>query len=88
MQLGFFSHMQLAVSGAALGSMLTLTRPIVFATAFMLLFSIVIALFKDIPDVAGDRKVSLLGALCMRASRLQACLRLPKPGQTASRPCF
>jgi len=33
----------------------TLTRPVVFATAFMFVFSIVIALFKDIPDVSGDR---------------------------------
>jgi homogentisate phytyltransferase/homogentisate geranylgeranyltransferase len=35
----------------------TITRPIAFATAFMLLFSVVIALFKDIPDVAGDSQV-------------------------------
>ena len=41
---------------AALGPA-ALSRPILFATAFMLLFSVVIALFKDIPDVAGDRKV-------------------------------
>ena len=54
-QLGFFFHMQ-----AALGvSSLTLTRPIVFATGFMLMFSIVIALFKDVPDVAGDEQAGV-----------------------------
>ena len=61
MQLGFFWHMQGAVGGAAAGAAgagLALTRPIAFATAFMLLVSVVIALFKDIPDVAGDSKVS------------------------------
>ncbi|MEW5305681.1 MAG: hypothetical protein WDW38_011512 [Sanguina aurantia] len=30
------------------------TRPLAFTVAFMLLFSVVIALFKDIPDVEGD----------------------------------
>eukprot|EP00475_Leptophrys_vorax_P030972 TRINITY_DN46739_c0_g1_i1.p1 TRINITY_DN46739_c0_g1~~TRINITY_DN46739_c0_g1_i1.p1 ORF type:complete len:442 (+),score=-18.92 TRINITY_DN46739_c0_g1_i1:425-1750(+) len=50
-QLGFFAHMQAAV----LGQSLTLSQPLAFATAFMCTFSIVIALFKDIPDVEGDR---------------------------------
>ena len=36
-----------------------LTRPVVFATGFMLMFSIVIALFKDIPDVSGDSGAGL-----------------------------
>lgn len=49
-QLGFFFHMQLALGSAAPA----VTRPIAFATAFMLLFSVVIALFKDVPDVKGD----------------------------------
>uniref|UniRef100_A0A0E0LE84 Homogentisate phytyltransferase n=1 Tax=Oryza punctata TaxID=4537 RepID=A0A0E0LE84_ORYPU len=31
------------------------TRPLIFATAFMTFFSVVIALFKDIPDIEGDR---------------------------------
>ncbi|WZZ12911.1 hypothetical protein YC2023_106000 [Brassica napus] len=30
------------------------TRPLVFATAFMSFFSVVIALFKDIPDIEGE----------------------------------
>lgn len=42
-QLGFFAHMRQAL---APGATLVLSRPIAFATAFMLLFSIVIALFK------------------------------------------
>ena len=52
-QLGFFSHMKLALGAPSL----TLTRPLSFAISFMLLFSIVIALFKDIPDVKGDAQV-------------------------------
>ncbi|WVZ79110.1 hypothetical protein U9M48_026728 [Paspalum notatum var. saurae] len=31
------------------------TRPLIFATGFMTFFSVVIALFKDIPDIEGDR---------------------------------
>ena len=66
-QLGFFSHMRAALGAPALA----LTRPIVFATAFMLLFSVVIALFKDIPDVLGDSKVGVvcvcIGGGCERA---------------------
>lgn len=54
-QLGFFFHMQLAMGSAAPA----ITRPIAFATAFMLLFSVVIALFKDVPDVAGDSKAGV-----------------------------
>ena len=49
-QLGFFFHMKSAVDQASIGA----TRTLLFATGFMLLFSIVIALFKDIPDVSGD----------------------------------
>ena len=65
-QLGFFSHMKLALGAPSL----TLTRPLIFAISFMLLFSIVIALFKDIPDVKGDAQVgstspcSVLPNLC------------------------
>jgi 4-hydroxybenzoate polyprenyltransferase len=50
-QLGFYLHMRCAV----LGLPLTWTQPLLFGTAFMSLCSVVIALFKDIPDVAGDR---------------------------------
>lgn len=52
-QLGFFFHMKLAMGAPSL----TLTRPLIFAISFMLLFSVVIALFKDIPDVKGDAQV-------------------------------
>uniref|UniRef100_A0A5B7B6Y1 Homogentisate phytyltransferase n=1 Tax=Davidia involucrata TaxID=16924 RepID=A0A5B7B6Y1_DAVIN len=31
------------------------SRPLIFATAFMSFFSVVIALFKDIPDIDGDK---------------------------------
>eukprot|EP00850_Spirogloea_muscicola_P023435 SM000356S13439 [mRNA] locus=s356:35883:50024:+ [translate_table: standard] len=50
-QLGFFAHIQETV----FGRQQSLSRPLIFATSFMCLFSIVIALFKDIPDVEGDR---------------------------------
>ena len=53
-QLGFFFHMKLATGASSL----SLTRPLIFAISFMLLFSVVIALFKDIPDVKGDAQVS------------------------------
>lgn len=52
-QLGFFFHMKRALGSASL----TVTRPLAFALSFMLFVSIVIALFKDIPDIKGDRKV-------------------------------
>lgn len=50
-QLGFYYHMRQAVgaTGAAM------TRPLAFALSFMLFVSVVIALFKDIPDIKGDR---------------------------------
>ncbi|KAH7288065.1 hypothetical protein KP509_31G010200 [Ceratopteris richardii] len=50
-QLCFYLHMQSFVFGRAFA----LTKPLVFATTFMSFFSIVIALFKDIPDLEGDR---------------------------------
>lgn len=54
-QLGFFLHMQqaLGVSG------FVFTRPLVFTMVFMLMFSVVIALFKDIPDVKGDTQAGV-----------------------------
>ena len=52
-QFGFFGHMKRVLGLQSL----TVTRPLIFAAAFMLLFSIVIALFKDIPDVKGDSQV-------------------------------
>ncbi|MQM13696.1 hypothetical protein Taro_046619 [Colocasia esculenta] len=50
-QLAFFLHMQTFVFSRPA----VLTRPLIFATAFMSFFSVVIALFKDIPDIDGDR---------------------------------
>ena len=52
-QLGFFFHMKRALGSASL----TITRPLAFALSFMLFVSVVIALFKDIPDIEGDRRV-------------------------------
>ena len=54
-QLGFYFHMKQSLGY----SRLVLTRPLLFTMCFMLFFSVVIALFKDIPDVRGDRQVSL-----------------------------
>ncbi|OWM86996.1 hypothetical protein CDL15_Pgr016033 [Punica granatum] len=50
-QIAFFLHMQTHVYGKPAA----LSRPVIFATAFMSFFSVVIALFKDIPDIDGDR---------------------------------
>ncbi|KAG2431452.1 hypothetical protein HXX76_009467 [Chlamydomonas incerta] len=54
-----------ATTGAAAGvpgwqgALGTLTPSVVFVIGFMLFFSIVIALFKDIPDVLGDRQAGV-----------------------------
>ncbi|MCO5547913.1 hypothetical protein L7F22_001367 [Adiantum nelumboides] len=50
-QLAFYMHMQSFVFGRAV----VLSKPLLFATGFMCFFSVVIALFKDIPDLEGDR---------------------------------
>ncbi|XP_006657211.3 probable homogentisate phytyltransferase 1, chloroplastic [Oryza brachyantha] len=50
-QLAFFLHIQTFVFGRPA----VFSRPLIFATAFMTFFSVVIALFKDIPDIEGDR---------------------------------
>uniref|UniRef100_A0A0E0LE00 Homogentisate phytyltransferase n=1 Tax=Oryza punctata TaxID=4537 RepID=A0A0E0LE00_ORYPU len=50
-QLAFFAHMQQHVLKRPLAP----TKSVVFATLFMCCFSSVIALFKDIPDIDGDR---------------------------------
>lgn len=44
------------------GSRAMLTWPLLFAISFMLIFSVVIALFKDLPDIEGDRQVETWGA--------------------------
>ncbi|XP_020268208.1 homogentisate geranylgeranyltransferase, chloroplastic-like [Asparagus officinalis] len=54
-QLAFFIHIQ----GYVLRKPVALTKSVVFATTFMCFFSAVIALFKDIPDVDGDRNFSI-----------------------------
>ncbi|CAN1167346.1 Homogentisate phytyltransferase 1, chloroplastic [Linum perenne] len=50
-QICFYLHMQMHVFGR--GALFS--RPLIFATAFMSFFSVVIALFKDIPDMEGDK---------------------------------
>lgn len=50
-QVAFYLHIQTHVFGRP-G---ILTKPVIFATAFMSFFSVVIALFKDIPDIVGDK---------------------------------
>ncbi|PQQ08405.1 homogentisate phytyltransferase 1 chloroplastic isoform X1 [Prunus yedoensis var. nudiflora] len=57
-QLAFFLHMQIHVYKRPAA----FSRPLIFATAFMSFFSVVIALFKDIPDIDGD-KYSAFGLL-------------------------
>lgn len=41
------------------GTQLGLSPAVLFVVSFMVFFSVVIALFKDIPDVAGDSKAGL-----------------------------
>ncbi|XP_010548611.1 PREDICTED: homogentisate phytyltransferase 1, chloroplastic isoform X2 [Tarenaya hassleriana] len=50
-QIAFYLHIQCHVFGRPA----LFTRPLIFATAFMSFFSVVIALFKDIPDIEGDK---------------------------------
>ncbi|CAN1229215.1 Homogentisate phytyltransferase 1, chloroplastic [Linum grandiflorum] len=50
-QICFYLHMQMHVFGRSA----LFSRPLIFATAFMSFFSVVIALFKDIPDMEGDK---------------------------------
>nr|AUY61993.1 homogentisate phytyltransferase [Cymbidium sinense] len=54
-QLAFFLHMQTFVFGRPA----IISKPLIFATAFMTFFSVVIALFKDIPDIDGDKKFGI-----------------------------
>ena len=53
--IGFFAHALLAMSASPSLTAHTFTPVIRFATAFFVLFGVVIALMKDIPDVRGDR---------------------------------
>lgn len=50
-QLAFYLHIQSHVLKRAA----VMSKPLIFATAFMSFFSVVIALFKDIPDIEGDK---------------------------------
>ncbi|GFP96910.1 probable homogentisate phytyltransferase 1 chloroplastic [Phtheirospermum japonicum] len=50
-QIAFYLHIQMSVYGRPA----VLSKPVIFATAFMSFFSVVIALFKDIPDIVGDK---------------------------------
>ncbi|KAL2232842.1 UNVERIFIED_CONTAM: Homogentisate phytyltransferase 1, chloroplastic, partial [Sesamum indicum] len=50
-QIAFYLHIQTYVFRRPA----VFTKPVIFATAFMSFFSVVIALFKDIPDIAGDK---------------------------------
>ncbi|XWS70956.1 hypothetical protein CRYUN_Cryun03dG0095300 [Craigia yunnanensis] len=50
-QLAFYLHIQTHV----LSRPAIISKPLIFATAFMSFFSVVIALFKDIPDIEGDK---------------------------------
>ncbi|KAF5456335.1 hypothetical protein F2P56_025831 [Juglans regia] len=57
-QLAFFLHMQvylLFLETHVFKRPAVFSRPLMFATAFMSFFSVVIALFKDIPDIDGDK---------------------------------
>ncbi|KAM0871103.1 hypothetical protein ACQ4PT_039602 [Festuca glaucescens] len=53
-QLAFFLHIQASLT-FVFRRPAVFSKPLIFATAFMTFFSVVIALFKDIPDIEGDR---------------------------------
>nr|BAK52289.1 8-dimethylallyltransferase [Sophora flavescens] len=53
--LGFFLHMQTCVFKRPT----TFPRPLIFCTAIVSIYAIVIALFKDIPDMEGDEKFGI-----------------------------
>lgn len=59
-QFGFFFHMKLCqttvIQDHIHGNSILGEKSLLFTTFFMLVFSIVIALFKDIPDMQGDRQ--------------------------------
>ncbi|XP_071717220.1 homogentisate phytyltransferase 1, chloroplastic-like [Rutidosis leptorrhynchoides] len=50
-QIAFYLHIQTFVYGR----LTVFPKPVIFATGFMSFFSVVIALFKDIPDIVGDK---------------------------------
>ncbi|CAI9285504.1 unnamed protein product [Lactuca saligna] len=50
-QIAFYLHIQTFVYGRVA----VFPKPVIFATGFMSFFSVVIALFKDIPDIVGDK---------------------------------
>ncbi|XP_019419927.1 PREDICTED: naringenin 8-dimethylallyltransferase 2, chloroplastic-like [Lupinus angustifolius] len=50
--LGYYLHMQTRVFNKPA----TITRPLIFCTAILSLYFLVVALFKDIPDTEGDKK--------------------------------
>ncbi|MCE3215055.1 hypothetical protein HAX54_000705 [Datura stramonium] len=54
-QFAFFAHIQKYV----LERPMLYTRSLIFAVTFMCIFTAVIALFKDIPDVNGDRNFGI-----------------------------
>lgn len=55
------SHRRASVSGGGLAGLALVepSTPLLFTVAFMFVFSIVIALFKDIPDIKGDDEAGL-----------------------------
>lgn len=64
-QLGFFSHARLTLAKEGGVGVAQWVPPegrslgLFFGTKFMVLFSVAIALFKDLPDIAGDKKAGI-----------------------------
>lgn len=58
-QIGFWAHMRVMTDVGAASSPLVIPTNVLFMSAFMLWFSIVIALFKDIPDAKGDKRANI-----------------------------
>ena len=67
-----------------------LSFPLLFASAFMSIFSVVIAFFKDIPDVKGDKSSSiqtLSVRLGVRQQPARSCAQHLSHRQSRSRRC-
>ncbi|XP_043699029.1 probable homogentisate phytyltransferase 1, chloroplastic [Telopea speciosissima] len=73
-QLAFFMHIQNYVFGRPA----VLTKSVVFATVFMCFFTAVIALFKDIPDVDGDKDFGIQSySVCLGQEKVfWLCIKL------------
>lgn len=58
-QLGFYAHTRAAIQAASGCDASPLPWPLLMTCVFITVFSVAIALLKDVPDIEGDRKHSI-----------------------------